>query len=45
MARTVKRAALAAMTLLLVSGIAIYAISKPYQQDRILISLGLKTIN
>lgn len=42
MVRTVKRAALAAMAFILVSGVAIYAMSKPYQQDRILISLGLK---
>ena len=42
MIRIVKRYSALAIALTLIGGAALYAMQKPYQQDRILISLGLK---
>jgi hypothetical protein len=43
MARTLKRATAALILIAVVAAGGIYASAKPYQQDRILIELGLKS--
>ena len=42
MALTIKRAAALVLLTAVIGAVAIYATAKPYQQDRILIELGLK---
>lgn len=43
MVRKMTLATAAIFGLLIVASACVYAVSKPYQQDRILISLGLKS--